>query len=129
MPRIAGVNIPEDKQIRIALTYIYGIGRSLSEKLLTDNKIDLKKEAKDLTSKEINKLRKTIEEKHKVEGELRREEMTNIKRLKDISCWKGIRHEKDLPVRGQRTRTNSRTVRGNVRKTMGSGRNKSSTPK
>ncbi len=122
MPRIAGVNIPEDKQVEISLTYIYGVGRSLSKEILKKNKIDSTKKAKELTSDEVNKLRKTIEENYKIEGELRREEMTNIKRLKDINCWRGIRHKKGLPVRGQRTKTNSRTTRGNVKKTMGSGK-------
>ena len=122
MPRIAGVNIPENKQIEIALTYIYGIGRSLSKQILTTTKIDLSKKAKDLSSQEINTLRKIIEDNYKIEGDLRRQLMINIKRLKDIGCWKGSRHLKGLPVRGQKTRTNTRTVRGNVRRTMGSGR-------
>ncbi len=122
MPRIAGVNIPENKQIEIALTYIYGIGRSLSKKILIATKIDLSKKAKDLSSQEINTLRKIIEDNYKIEGDLRRQLMINIKRLKDIGCWRGSRHLKGLPVRGQKTRTNTRTVRGNVRRTMGSGR-------
>jgi len=129
MPRIAGINIPDNKKIEIALTYIYGIGRSLSRKILSENQIDLSKEAKDLTSEEISKLRETIEEKCKVEGDLRREELRNIKRLKDIGCWRGIRHKKGLPVRGQRTRTNSRTIRGNVRRTMASGKKAPPAPK
>jgi len=129
MPRIAGVNIPEDKQTRIALTYVYGIGDSLSKNILDKNKIDSKKKAKDLSSQEVNKLRETIENNYKVEGELRREKMVNIKRLKEIGCWRGARHKKNLPVRGQRTRTNSRTIRGNVRKTTGSGKRAAPTPK
>jgi len=122
MPRIAGVNIPEKKQIEIALTYIYGIGRSSSRKILTEAGIDRNRRASKLNAEEVNKLKDIIEKKYKIEGGLRREIMTNIKRLKDIGCWRGIRHIKGLPVRGQRTRTNTRTVRGNVRKTVGSGR-------
>ncbi len=128
MPRIAGVNIPENKRIKIALTYIYGIGRSLSEKILKEAKIDNKRTC-DLSSSEINKLKEIIEKKYKTEGDLRREVMLNIKRLKDINCWRGIRHIKGLPVRGQRTRTNNRTIRGNVRKTMTSGRKAPPAPK
>ena len=122
MPRIAGINIPDDKQILIALTYIYGIGLSLSSKILSEAKIEPHKKAKDLTSEELNQLKEIIEKKHKIEGELKREIIINIKRLKDIGSWRGGRHIKGLPVRGQRTRTNTRTVRGNVRKTVGSGR-------
>jgi len=122
MPRIAGVNIPEKKQIEIALTYIYGIGLPLSRRILAETEIDPKKRASDLTPEEVNKLKEIIEKRLKVEGELRREIMMNIKRLKDIVAWRGIRHIRGLPVRGQRTRTNTRTVRGNVRKTVGSGR-------
>jgi len=122
MPRIAGVNIPDNKRIEIALTYIYGIGRSLSNKILTQAKIDANVRASKLTPEEINRLREIIEKGLKIEGELQREKMMNIKRLKDIGSYRGIRHIKGLPVRGQRTKTNTRTVRGNVRKTMGSGR-------
>ena len=122
MPRIAGVNIPENKQIEVALTYIFGIGRSLARKILVETKINPFRRAKDLTTEEINRLKEIIDKNYKVEGELRREIMMNIKRLKDIASWRGIRHIKGLPVRGQRTRTNTRTVRGNVRKTVGSGR-------
>jgi len=122
MPRIAGINIPDNKRIEIALTYIYGIGRSLSDKILAQAKIDPNVRANKLTAEEVNRLREIIERGLKVEGELRREKMMNIKRLKDIGSYRGIRHAKGLPVRGQRTKTNTRTVRGNVRKTMGSGR-------
>jgi small subunit ribosomal protein S13 len=122
MPRIAGVEIPENKKIWIALTYIYGIGRSLSWKILREAKVNPELRAKELKPEEVNKLKEIIEKKYKVEGDLRREKLMNIKRLKDIGCWRGIRHIKGLPVRGQRTRTNTRTVRGNVRKTVGSGR-------
>jgi small subunit ribosomal protein S13 len=122
MPRIAGVEIPENKKIWIALTYIYGIGRSLSWKILREAKVNPELKARELKPEEVNKLKEIIEKKYKVEGDLRREKLMNIKRLKDIGCWRGIRHIKGLPVRGQRTRTNTRTVRGNVRKTVGSGR-------
>jgi small subunit ribosomal protein S13 len=122
VPRIAGVNIPEQKQIEVALTYIYGIGPSLSKKILAQTKIDPGTRASKLTPDEVNKLREVIEKNYKIEGELRREKMMSIKRLKDIGCWRGSRHIKGLPVRGQRTKTNTRTVRGNVRKTVGSGR-------
>jgi len=122
MPRIAGVNIPEKKQIEIALIYIYGIGLPLSRKILAETGIERTKRAADLTVEEVNKLKEIIEKKLKVEGTLKREVMMNIKRLKDIGSWRGVRHIKKLPVRGQRTRTNTRTVRGNVRKTVGSGR-------
>ena len=129
MPRIAGVNIPENKQISVALTYIFGIGPSLSRKILSEAKINPERRAKDLTPEEISQLKEIIEKEYKVEGELRREIIMNIKRLKDIGCWRGIRHIKGLPVRGQRTRTNTRTVRGNVRRTVGSGRKKPPAPK
>lgn len=122
MPRIAGVNIPENKRIEIALTYIYGIGRTLSGKILDQAKVDPNIRANKLTPEEINRLREIIEKALMVEGELRRVVMMNIKRLKDIGSYRGVRHAKGLPVRGQRTKTNTRTVRGNVRKTMGSGR-------
>jgi small subunit ribosomal protein S13 len=122
MPRIAGVNIPENKRIEISLTYIYGIGRSLSKKILEEMKIDINKKASDLSPKEVNDLKSFIEKTYKIEGDLRRQIMINVKRLKDVGAWRGLRHIKGLPVRGQRTKTNNRTVRGNVRKTMGSGR-------
>ncbi|HOK00460.1 MAG TPA: 30S ribosomal protein S13 [Candidatus Pacearchaeota archaeon] len=122
MPRIIGINIPDNKRIEISLTYIYGIGLSLSRKILLEAGIDFNKKAKDLTPEEINKIKEIIEENYKIEGDLRREIINNIKRLKNIGCKRGIRHIKGLPVRGQRTKTNSRTVRGNVRKTVGSGR-------
>jgi small subunit ribosomal protein S13 len=128
MPRIAGVNIPENKRIEIALTYIYGIGNSLSKKILKELKVDINKKASDLTPKEVNDLKDYIEKNYKIEGDLRRQIMINVKRLKDIGAWRGLRHIKGLPVRGQRTKTNNRTVRGNVRKTMGSGRKPSATP-
>ena len=128
MPRIAGVNIPENKQIEIALTYIYGIGRSLARKILRETEIEPTKKASELTPQEVAKLKDMIEKSYKIEGQLRREIMMNIKRLKDIGTWRGIRHIKGLPVRGQKTKTNTRTVRGNVRKTVGSGRKLAATP-
>jgi len=128
MPRIAGVNIPEKKQIEVSLTYIYGIGRSLSRKILGKAGVDPVKKAEELSSQEVATLKDIIEKSHKVEGELKREIMTNIKRLKDVGTWRGIRHIKGLPVRGQRTKTNTRTIRGNVRKTVGSGRKPATTP-
>jgi len=129
MPRIAGVNIPENKRIVISLTYVYGIGRSLSKKILDEMKIDINKKASDLTPEEINILKDFIEKNHKIEGDLRRQVMINVKRLKDIGTWRGMRHSKGLPVRGQRTKTNNRTVRGNVRKTTGSGKKGAPAPK
>jgi len=129
MPRIAGVNIPENKQIEIALTYIYGIGESLARKILAETEIDPYSRASKLTPEQINLLREIIEKNYKIEGDLRRERMVAIKRLKDIGCLKGVRHIKGLPVRGQRTKSNSRTIRGNVRKTVGSGRKPPPAPK
>lgn len=122
MPIIGGINIPDKKQIEVSLTYIYGIGKSLSRKILKETGIDPQRRTSDLTGEEINRLKEIIEKKYKIEGELRREVMMSIKRLKDIGAWRGMRHIKGLPVRGQRTKTNTRTVRGNVRKTVGSGR-------
>jgi len=125
MVRIAGINIPDKKRIEIALTYIYGVGISLSRKILDDTGISLDIRTEKLSEEQINKLRQAIEGgKFKIEGDLRREKMMNIKRLKEIGCYRGIRHIKGLPVRGQQTKTNTRTVRGNVRKTMGSGKRK-----
>jgi small subunit ribosomal protein S13 len=128
MPRIAGINIPENKQIEIALTYIYGIGLPLSRRILLEANVEAHKNAKGLTPEEINRLKEIIEKKYKIEGELRREVIVNIKRLKDIGSWRGARHIKGLPVRGQRTKTNTRTVRGNIRKTVGSGRKPAAEP-
>ena len=128
MPRIAGVNIPDNKRIQIAITYIYGIGDTLAKKILTETKIDANKKAQDLTQQEMGDLKDYIEKNYKIEGDLRRQVMVNVKRLKDIGTWRGLRHIKKLPVRGQRTKTNTRTVRGNVRKTMGSGRKPSASP-
>ena len=124
MVRIAGVNIPDNKKIPVSLAYIYGVGRPLADKILAEAGINLQKRAKDLTAQEVAKLKDAIEKKYKVEGELRREIMMNVKRLKDIKAYRGVRHMRSLPVRGQRTKTNSRTRRGNVRKTMMSGKRK-----
>lgn len=129
MPRIAGVNIPENKKILTALTYIHGIGFPSAEKILKEAKIEPEMRTSKLQTEDISKLRKAIEENYKIEGDLRREVMVSIKRLKDINCYRGHRHIKKLPVRGQRTKTNSRTARGNVRKTVGSGRKPPPTPK
>jgi small subunit ribosomal protein S13 len=129
MPRIAGVNIPENKQILIALTYVYGIGLSLSKKILIEADISPATKSKDLTPNEINRLKEIIEKNYKVEGEAKRKVMMAIKRLKDIGTWRGVRHSKGLPARGQRTKTNNRTVRGNIRKTVGSGRKPPPAPK
>ncbi len=122
--RLIGINIPDNKRIEIALTYLYGIGQPSAVKILKSAKIDLNKRAKDLTSEETNRIKEIIEKNHKIEGELRQLVKQNIGRLKEIQSYRGLRHLKKLPVRGQRTRTNSRTVRGNVRKTVGSGKRK-----
>lgn len=122
--RIAGINIPNDKRIEISLTYIYGIGKVKANRILAEAKVDKNKRVKDLTEDEANILRELVEKKNLVEGDLRREIQSNIKRLKEIACYRGTRHTKHLPARGQRTKTNSRTVRGNKRVTMGSGKSK-----
>lgn len=121
--RILGVTIPDEKRLEISLTSVYGIGRPRAKKILNDSKIEHGKKAKDLTPDEEAKIRKAVEG-ITLEGDLKREIGTSIKRLKDIKSYRGSRHTKKLPARGQRTKTNSRTVRGNVRKTMGSGRRK-----
>ncbi|MEX2054600.1 MAG: 30S ribosomal protein S13 [Candidatus Andersenbacteria bacterium] len=120
--RISGINLPDNKRVIIALTSIYGIGKPLSGRILDKLKINHSAKTKELTSQEENSLREYIEKNFKVEGELKREVVMNIKHYKDISSYRGLRHAKNLPVRGQRTKTNSRTVRGNVRRTAGSGR-------
>jgi len=120
--RIASTNIPNEKKIAYALAYVYGIGPTLATKILKDAGIDGNIRAKDLTEAQQDKLRAIVEKDYKTEGDLRREIMSNIKRLKDVKCYRGIRHMKHLPARGQRTKTNSRTVRGNVRKTAVSGK-------
>ncbi len=112
MARIAGVDIPNAKRIEIALTYIYGIGRKSANDILASTGIDPDKRAKDLTEDEVAKLRDEIENNYKVEGDLHREVALDIKRLIEINCFRGIRHRKGLPVRGQRTKTNARTRKG-----------------
>lgn len=122
--RISGINIPDNKRVEVSLTYIYGIGPALSRNILSATKINPDKRAKDLTPDEVNKIKEYIEKKYKIEGELRQLIKQNIALLKDLQTYRGVRHMKHLPVRGQRTKTNSRTVRGNVRKTAGSGKRK-----
>jgi len=112
MARIAGVDLPREKRIEIGLTYVYGIGRTLSNEILKETGVNPDTRVKDLTDDEISKLRDVIEKNHKVEGDLRREIALNIKRLTEIGCYRGIRHRKGLPVRGQRTKTNARTCKG-----------------
>ena len=120
--RIAGINIPKEKKILYSLPYIYGIGPTLAVKILKTVGVDGNIRTKDLTRDQEDQIRAMVEKTYKTEGDLRREIMANLKRLKDIKCYRGVRHMKHLPVRGQRTKTNSRTVRGNVRKTTTSGR-------
>ncbi len=120
--RIAGIVIPQNKRIVIALTYVFGIGLTRSQKILAEAKIDESIRAKDLTDEQAAAIRDIIKKNYKIEGDLRREVLSNIKRLKDIKTYRGIRHDKRLPVRGQRTKTNQRTVKGNKRVTLGSGR-------
>lgn len=124
MARIAGVTLPANKRIEIGLQYVYGIGRTTAKKILAETGMSPDVLVKDLTEAQATKLRDKIEKNLKVEGELRRDVLSNIKRLKEITSYRGMRHIRALPVRGQRTKTNSRTVRGNVRKTMGSGKRK-----
>ncbi len=122
MIRIAGINLPDNKKIDIALTYIYGIGHARAKDILDAVGIDPSVRVKDISDEDAARLREEIEKKYRVEGELKHEVKMNIKRLRDIRCYRGIRHILGLPARGQRTKTNSRTVRGNKRVTMGSGR-------
>lgn len=123
--RILGINIPNEKRLEIGLTALYGIGIPRARKILDSVKVPRGKKGGELTAEEENKIRKVVEEL-KIEGNLKREISANIKRLKDIKAYRGVRHMRKLPVKGQRTKTNSRTVRGNVRKTMASGRRKES---
>jgi small subunit ribosomal protein S13 len=119
--RILGITLPDEKRLEIGLITIFGIGRSRAQKILKEAGIEGGKKSKDLNADEENVIRKLVEG-YKVEGDLKREIGGNVKRLKDVKCYRGVRHTRKLPVNGQRTKTNSRTVRGNVRKTMGSGR-------
>lgn len=123
MARIAGVDLPRDKRVEIALTYIYGIGKPTSQKILAKTGINSDTRVRNLTEEEITRLRDAIEKNHKVEGDLRREIALNIKRLIEIGCYRGLRHRRGLPVRGQRTKTNARTRKG-PRKTVGIRRKK-----
>jgi len=125
MARIAGITLPPNKRMDIALRYIYGIGATTARDLLTATGIDASVRAKDITEADAQKLNEAIRV-YRVEGDLRRDIMSNIKRLREIGSYRGVRHMRGLPVRGQRTKTNSRTRRGNVRKTVGSGRKKTS---
>lgn len=118
MARIAGTDLPREKRLEVALTYIYGIGRSSSRKILKDSGVSPDVRAKDLTEEEITRLRRTIEGNYKVEGDLKREVSMNIKRLMDVGTYRGVRHRRGLPVRGQRTSTNARTRKG-PRRTVG----------
>ncbi|MDF9407566.1 MAG: 30S ribosomal protein S13 [Pelotomaculum sp. PtaB.Bin013] len=123
MARIAGVDLPRDKRVEIALTYIFGIGKPTSQKILSQTNVNPDTRVKNLTEDEINRLREIIEKNHKVEGDLRREIALNIKRLIEIGCYRGLRHRRGMPVRGQRTKTNARTRKG-PRKTVGVRRKK-----
>ncbi len=127
MARIAGVDIPREKRIEIALTYIYGIGSTASKKILQKTQINPDTRVRALTEEEVQRLREVIDRDHKVEGDLRREVALNIKRLTEIGCYRGLRHRRNLPVHGQRTRTNARTKRG-ARKTV-AGRRKAAAKK
>jgi small subunit ribosomal protein S13 len=119
LARIAGVDLPRGKRIEIALTYIYGIGRSSSQKILTEAGVDWNTNSDEVTGEQITRIRKTIDEKYKVEGDLRRDVSINIKRLMDLGAYRGLRHRKGLPARGQRTSTNARTRKGPRRAVMG----------
>lgn len=124
MARIAGVDLPREKRLEVALTYIYGIGRSSSRRILDGANVSRDVRVKNLTEDEINRIRRMIEGQYKVEGDLRREVSMNTKRLIDIGCYRGFRHRRGLPVRGQRTHTNARTRKGPRRGTVGARRKK-----
>ncbi len=119
MARIAGVDLPRNKRMEVALTYIYGLGRSSAQKILTEAGVDWNTKSDDLTEGQVTSLRKIIDERYKVEGDLRRDLSMNIKRLMDLGTYRGLRHRKGLPVRGQRTHTNARTRKGPRRAVMG----------
>jgi small subunit ribosomal protein S13 len=123
MARIAGVDLPKDKRVEIALTYIYGIGKTISQQILAQTGVNPDTRVKNLTEEEVNRLREVIDKEIKVEGDLRREIALNIKRLMEIGCYRGLRHRRGLPVRGQRTKTNARTRKG-TKKTVGIRRKK-----
>jgi small subunit ribosomal protein S13 len=122
MARIAGVDLPRNKRVEVGLTYIYGIGRSTSNQILQQTVIDPDKRIRDLSEVEVTALREVIERNYRVEGDLRREVQMNIKRLMEIGCYRGLRHRRNLPVHGQRTRTNARTKRGTKKTVAGRGR-------
>ena len=122
--RFIGITIPDEKQIETALTYLYGVGKTTAQDILRETKIDPTKRTKNLSPDEVNRMKTVIERDYKIEGELRQIVRRNVARLVDIGAYRGLRHAKKLPVHGQRTKTNSRTVRGNVRKTAGSGKRK-----
>ena len=122
--RLLGINIPDAKRIEIALTYVYGIGKTTSQKALRETKVNVNTRTKDLTADQVNALKSWIEKNAMVEGELRQLIRKNVQHAKDLKIYRGARHARRLPVRGQRTKTNSRTIRGNVRKTAGSGKRK-----
>ncbi len=119
MPRISGVDLPKNKRVEIALTYIFGIGRSISQDILSNAGVDFNTKADNLTEEEVTNIRKIIDSDVKVEGDLRREVTMNIKRLMDLGCYRGLRHRRSLPVRGQRTHTNARTRKGPRRSVVG----------
>ena len=124
MARIAGVDLPRDKTVEIALTYIYGIGRTSSRQILSQTKIPMNTRVKDLAEAEIGRLREVLDRNYRIEGDLRREVAMNINRLQEIGCYRGIRHRRNLPVRGQRTRTNARSKRGPRKTVAGKKRSK-----
>ena len=122
MARIAGIDLPRNKRVEISLTYIYGIGRSTSQEILRKAGVHPNTKVRDLTESEVAALRETIDREYQVEGDLRREVQTNIRRLIDIGCYRGLRHRRNLPVHGQRTKTNARTKRGPKKTVAGRGR-------
>lgn len=119
MARITGIDLPKNKRIEIALTYIYGIGRTSAQKILEESGVDFNTRTDNLTESEISKIRDVIDKSYKVEGDLRKEVSMNIKRLMDLGCYRGLRHRKGLPVRGQRSKTNARTRKGPARTVAG----------
>lgn len=127
MARIAGVDIPPNKRVEVSLQYIHGIGPTLSRRILDQISVDLDAKVKDLTEEEINRIRELIDREYRVEGELRREVTLNIKRLIEVGCYRGMRHRRGLPVRGQRTRTNARSKRGPRRAVAGRGQRRGAT--
>jgi small subunit ribosomal protein S13 len=129
MARIAGVDLPRNKRVEVGLTYIYGVGRSSSNQVLQQTAIDPDKRVRDLSEGEVTMLREIIERDFRVEGDLRREVQMNIKRLMEIGCYRGLRHRRNLPVHGQRTRTNARTKRGPKKTVPGRGRRRGSKKK